>query len=93
MWFVGTVTRVNILKGSGVTFLRARPNQILASLLSSISPEERDLFVEPLLYSSVNLGRLWKMHLCTSAGDDWLLALLQLTPVFPRVRIRRKNTA
>jgi len=83
MWLVGTVTAIKFLKSSG-----GKAQAQL--LLTSISPDERDLLVDSLLYSAVNTRRTPLQDEFAYKCDDWLFALLQLTPVYPQVRIRRK---
>ena len=86
MWLVGTVTAIKFLKGSG-----GKAQAQL--LLTPISPDERDLLVDSLLYSAVNTRRTPLQDECAYECDDWLFALLQFVPVYPQVRIRReKNT-
>jgi len=70
---------------------RARVASGKTSLLTSISPDERDLLVDSLLYSAVNTRRTPLQDECAYKCDDWLFALLQLAPVYPQVRIRRKK--
>jgi len=84
MWLVGTVTAIKFLKGSGGK-AQAQP------LSTSISPDERDLLVDSLLYSGVNTRRTSLQDECVYECDDWLFALLQFAPVYPQVRIRRKK--
>jgi len=83
MWLVGTVTAIKFLKGSG-----GKAQAQL--LLTSISPDERDLLVDSLLYSAVNTRGTPLPDEFAYKCDDWLFALLQLAPVYPQVRIRRK---
>jgi len=85
MWLVGTVTAIKFLKGSG-------GNAQAQLLLTSISPDERDLLVDSPLYSAVNTRRTTLQDECAYKCGDWLFALLQLAPVHPQVRIRRKKT-
>jgi len=84
MWLVGTVTATKFLKGSG-----GKAQAQL--LLTSISPDERDLLVDSLLYSAVNTRRALFQDEFAYKCDDWLFALLLLAPVHPQVRIRRKK--
>jgi len=84
MWFVGTVTAIKFLKGSG-----GKTKAQL--LLTSISPDERDLLVDSLLYPAVNTRRTPLQDEFAYKYDDWLFALLQLAPVHPQGRIRRNK--
>ena len=59
--------------------------------LTSISPSERDFLVDSLSYSAVNTRRTSVQDEFAYKCDDWLFALLQLAPVCPQVRIRRKK--
>jgi len=81
-WY-STVTAIKFLKGSGGK----------AQALTSISPDERDLLVDSLLYSAVNTRRMPLQDECAYECDDWLFTLLQFAPVYPEVRIRREKKA